>query len=90
VSDGDAYFRHFCFCGDRLCNVTKAISAPSPGISWIEQTSIADIDFVDDTSLLAKTRDSLQEPPTNLVFKAKKARLRVSAEKTKTLQMSIR
>ena len=48
---------------------------------------MTDIDFADDVSLLAETRDSLQELTTNLETEAKKLGLRISAQKTKTMQI---
>ena len=48
---------------------------------------MTDIDFADNISLLAETRDSLQELTTNLETEAKKVGLRISAQKTKTMQI---
>ena len=47
----------------------KAIIGPSLGIKWTEETRLSDIDFADDISLLAETRDSLQELTNKRLFK---------------------
>ena len=56
-------------------------------LPWTEETRLTDIDFADNISLLAETRDSLQELTTNLETEAKKVGLRISAQKTKTMQI---
>ena len=65
----------------------NAVNKPDMGIPWSDQTRLTDLDFADDISLLGETRDSLQEMTTNLEIEAGKVGLRISAEKTKTLQI---
>jgi len=72
---------------DRESSPAETIIGPSLGIEWTEKTRLTDIDFADDISLLAETRDSLQESTTNLETEAKKVGLRISAQNTKTMQI---
>jgi len=45
------------------------------------------LDFADDISLLAETRGTLQDMTTNLETEAGKVGLRISANKTKVMQV---
>jgi len=58
----------------------KAIIGPSLAKKRTEETQLTDIDFADDTSLLAETRESLQELTTNLETEAKKVVLNQFSE----------
>ena len=60
---------------------------PSVGIKLIDSSRLSDLDFADDLSLLAETRDILQEMTTNLESEAEKVGLEISAEKTKVVQI---
>ena len=60
---------------------------PSVGIKLIDSSRLTDLDFADDLSLLAETRDILQEMTTNLESEAEKVGLEISAEKTKVVQI---
>jgi len=50
------------------------------GIKWTDSSRLTDLDFADDLSLLAETRDILQEMTTNLETEAEKVGLRSSCE----------
>jgi len=58
------------------------------GIKWTDSSHLTDLDFADDLSLLAETSDILQEMTTNLETEAEKVGLKISAEKTKVVQIS--
>jgi len=66
----------------------NAVDVTKLGMQWTEQTRLTDLDFADDIGLLAETWEGLQELTTNLEAEAKKVGLRISAEKTKTMQIS--
>jgi len=57
------------------------------GIQSTASTRLTDLDFADDLSLLAQSRATLQKMTTNLEIEAKKVGLRISAEKTKVMQI---
>jgi len=65
----------------------KAVSEPNMGIQWTDSTRLTDLDFADDLSLLAQSRVTLHKMTTNLEIEAKKVGLRISAEKTKVIQI---
>jgi len=50
---------------------------------------LADLDFADDIALLSNTRDALQDITTGLPNKGMKLGLRISAEKTKAMTVSL-
>jgi len=57
------------------------------GIQWRDSTRLADLDFADDLSLLAQSRDTLQEMTTNFESEAGKVGLRISDDKTKVMHI---
>jgi len=63
------------------------MNGPNMGIKWTDSARLTDLDFADDLSLLAETRDILQEMTTNLETEAEKVGLKISAEKTKVMQI---
>jgi len=65
----------------------RAMNGPNMGIKWTDSSRLADLDFLDGLSLLAETRDILQEMTTNLETEAEKVGLKISAEKTKVMQI---
>jgi len=73
------------FTFNRLHN---AVNGPNMGIKWTDSSRLTYLDFADDLSPLAETRDILQEMTTNLETEAEKVGLTVSAEKTKVMQIS--
>ena len=64
----------------------NGVNGVNLGIARSEQSRLTDLVFVDDISLLAENRDVLQELTTNLKVKGRKVCLRISGEKTKTMQ----
>lgn len=66
--------------------MTKAMSRPSFGISWIDAARLTDLDFADDIALLAEERKILQKMTTALGEHASKVGLRISEEKTNVMQ----
>ena len=67
----------------------QAINDTSMGIQWANHTRLTDLDFADDLSLLAERRVTLQEMTANLETEAGKVGLRISAEKTKVMQIGV-
>ena len=66
------------------------MNGPNMGIKWTVSSRLTDLDFTEDLSLLAETRDILQEMTTNLETEAEKVGLKISAEKTKVMQIGAR
>jgi len=65
----------------------QAINGTTHGIKWTSQSQLTDLDFADDISLLAETRGTLQDMTTNLETEAGHVGLRISANKTKVMQV---
>jgi len=65
----------------------RAMNGPNMGIKWTDSSRLTDLDFADDLSLLAETRDILQEMTTNLQMEAEKVGVKISAEITKVMQI---
>jgi len=63
------------------------MNGPNMGIKWTVSSRLTDLDFTEDLSLLAETRDILQEMTTNLETEAEKVGLKISAEITKVMQI---
>ena len=65
----------------------KAIDGAAHGMAWAQGQCLADLDFADDIALLANNRVNLQRMTNNLHDVASKVGLRISQEKTKTIQV---
>ena len=65
----------------------QAINDTSHGIEWSSQSRLTDLNFADELSMLAETRGTLQDMTTNLETEAGKVGLRISANKTKVMQV---
>jgi len=65
----------------------QAINGMIHGTKWTSQSRLTDLNFADDISLLAETSGTLQDMTTNLETEAGKVRVRISANKTKVMQV---
>ena len=65
----------------------NAIDNTQNGIQWYNQQHLADLDFVDDIVLIAKTFKELEDLTYGLYDGGSKVRLKVSDEKTKSMQI---
>ena len=65
----------------------NAIDNTEHGIEWYNQLHLAKLDFADDTVLIAKTFRELEDLTYGLYDKGSKVGLKVSNQKTKSMQI---
>ena len=66
----------------------KAVGGSNLGIQWREEMQLMDLDFAEDTSLLAKMKDELQELTNSLEKTAKRVGLRINTTKLKVMHIA--